>query len=341
MKAAYGKEPFDFKLTVLRLMVQLPQMLLWMCLSVAVLFGGYCLKNYVFCGPVTYSATSTYRVEYRDEDWSRNLTYINFATWNTYLSSDAFQELLASYMDEELRSLPSEVKRNAFSADVPSDLRVVVITAKSEDKKLAQKLSKSLEEALIAEFPAFCTDVTEVKLLNAEDAEETFRDIRPVRALILSIVVAVIFVSLIFLIKELGSDTIYLPGTFAGRFGVKSLGADRDSALESNLKAVVGEGPAAVLPVNESVDTALIEQALKKGPEGERRVTLLPAITLCPEALEQWKGQGSMILAVPCEKGNNGALVYALELLRVRDMEPAGAVLTDADSWLLDRYYGK
>ena len=342
MKAAYGKEPLDLKLIVLRLMVQLPRILMWMALSVVVLFGSYCLKSYVFHGPVTYSGASTFRVEYTDRDWAQNLTYINFATWDTYLSSDAFQEILAKYMDEELLGLPAEERKSMFSADVPSDLRVVVITTESENEELVRKMAEALEEALVAEFPAFCPDVTEVKLLEAATVGQTFRDIRLLRALILSLVVAVIFVLLIFLIGELGCDDIFLPGTFTGRFGIKSLGADSDGTLESNLKAVFAGRRVAVLPVSGTTDTTLLENALKAAGNGDpSMVTVLPAPTLCPDALKEAAKDGEILLAVPCERGNSGELAYALELLAMRDLKPAAAVLTDGDQWLLDRYYGR
>lgn len=340
MKSAYGKEPFDLKLTVLRLMRRLPQMCLWMLVGVMVLFGAYCAKNYIFCPPTTYSGISTLRAEYSDEKWSENFSYINYATWNTYIGSEEFQGILLKYMDSELKSLSAETRRDAYRVEVPSDLRVIVVTAKSEKKELTAKLSKAMEEALVAEFPGFCSDVSEMRLIDSAKVSETYRDIRPLRAFFLSLVVSVVFVFLIFAIRELGCDDIHLPGVFASRFGIKSLGADCDSAFESNIKACFAEKKVAVLPVSENGDVTGLKEKMKKALGESATVVAYPAPGLSPEALNELKEE-TVLLAVPYEKGNSGRLEYVLELLAMREVKPVAAVLTDADEWLLDMYYGK
>lgn len=339
MKAAYGKEPFDLKLTLLRLMRQALPMCLWMVAGIVVLFGSYCLKSYVF-HTTTYSGKSTFRVEYSDENWSANLTYINYATWNTYIKSEEFQNLLLKYMDDELRSLPAEERKNAYTATVETEIRLVEVISNCKEKGKAEKFAKAIEEAMPAEFPGFCSDVSKMRVIDSARVAETYQDVRPLRAFILSVVVSVVFVFLIFVIKELGCDDIHLPGIFTTRFGIKSLGADCDLAFASNAIALFPEKNVAILPVSENGDVAKLKVDLEKALGEDANVVTYPTPVLSPEALNELKN-AKILLAVPYEKGNSGKLQYVLELLAMRELEPMAAVLTDADAWLLNMYYGK
>ena len=64
----YGKEPFDLRLTFLRLLRRLPFVAAVTLLGTLVFGGGYYVKNVLLQGDRTYAATSVYHVEYAVEN---------------------------------------------------------------------------------------------------------------------------------------------------------------------------------------------------------------------------------------------------------------------------------
>ena len=70
-KGHYGREPFDLRLTMLRMLYKLPLILGLTLLGSLVLGGGYYAKNVLLRGESMYSAASRYRIEYAVEGEGR------------------------------------------------------------------------------------------------------------------------------------------------------------------------------------------------------------------------------------------------------------------------------
>ncbi len=100
MQGSYGKEPFDLRLTVLRMMRRLDKIIMVTLAGTLLFGGGYYVKNVLLRGEPQYSAVSTYKIEYADEDWAQNGTYINATTWNTYVHTEEFLEMVQKHWDE-------------------------------------------------------------------------------------------------------------------------------------------------------------------------------------------------------------------------------------------------
>ena len=91
----YGKEPFDLKLTILRMLYRLPVIGGLTILGTLLFGGGYYVKNVLLQGPAFYQVVSVYRVEYDVQDEKDvGQVYINQATWTTYIRSGMFLEHL-------------------------------------------------------------------------------------------------------------------------------------------------------------------------------------------------------------------------------------------------------
>ena len=100
LQGSYGSEPFDLRLTLLRLLRNLNKIL---ALTVAgtLLFGGsYYVKNVLLRSEVQYSATSTYKVQYVDEPTKSGDYYINEATWNTMVDAEEFLNAVQKHAEE-------------------------------------------------------------------------------------------------------------------------------------------------------------------------------------------------------------------------------------------------
>ena len=82
----YGKEPFDLRLTVLRMLYRLPLIAAVTVLGALVFGGGYYARNVLLRSGHSYAATSVYRVEYHvDSEAELQTSYINAMSWNTYM----------------------------------------------------------------------------------------------------------------------------------------------------------------------------------------------------------------------------------------------------------------
>ena len=90
LQGYYGKEPFDLRLTVLRMLGQWKKIILWTLAGTLLLGGAYCVKNILFRGERQYKAVSIYRVDYGVDDIDANLVMINDYTCNTKVHTEEF-----------------------------------------------------------------------------------------------------------------------------------------------------------------------------------------------------------------------------------------------------------
>ena len=100
-KGYYGKEPFDLRLTALRVFARLPVIIAVTVLGSLLFGGGYYVKNVLLRGESQYAVTSRFRIEYAvDEEKDVGTVYINEVSWNTYLQTDLVLDAVRKYMTE-------------------------------------------------------------------------------------------------------------------------------------------------------------------------------------------------------------------------------------------------
>ena len=90
MEVSYGKEPFDLRLMCLRLCRNLWKILAVTVVGTLLFGGGYYVKNVVLQPDPGYAASSTYKVEYKENPNAAGAYYINEATWNTMIHTGEF-----------------------------------------------------------------------------------------------------------------------------------------------------------------------------------------------------------------------------------------------------------
>ncbi len=345
MKNGYGKEPFDLKLTVLRVLRNLPMLIVCTVIGTLVLGGAYYLKTIVFRPTITYEAVATLQAEYSDPDWVEHDLYLNAVTMKTWLFSKQFREPLMKHYEEvntQGIALTDADLDQMLSSNMRSDLRIFETICTSENPKLAEDLSAALEITMVEDFPGMFHGVSSIEVMNPGVAKETEYDVRPVRAFELAGVLSVLFVFGFFLLGELGDDSIWLPTTLKTRYGLKVAGAMDDPMTGENLKYIYKDAskPCYVLPMTGEVDALegckLLKESLGKDEES---VYALPATELLPEGLEEAKAAGGVLLLVPSGKHVGKRLEYELELLATREIPVLAAVLTEVDEKLLLFYY--
>ena len=364
----YGKEPFDLRLTALRLMRNLNKILLITLAGTLLFGGGYYVKNVLLYTEKEYSATSTYMVEYVNPPKQSGDYYINHMSWNTLVQSEEFLTAVGEQYKVLTASLPngdaaiSAQEAEAFwknadwkahvSATLPSDWNIPTTTVITPDAELTALLAAAVENAMVNDMADITDAIAEVNVIDLGVSKEVVPDVRPVRALVLSALLSLFFAVVIFLLKELGEDSIWLPGSLRVRYGLKVLGTVKSFEYKENFKYLFADKrEIAVCPLDERIDSAEAMNVLKElaqqpgvsdalGGMADKEWTALPAPLLCPESCQKLREAEGILLLVPAGSHVGKKLEYVLDYLRQQDCSVTAAVLWDADETLLKIYYG-
>lgn len=354
-EGSYGKEPFDLRLTVLRLAACLDKVLLITLAGTLLFGGGYFVKNVLLRPEAQYGITSVYRVEYAvEEEKDVGVVYINEMSWNTYLQSQEFLDAVmehmrenAAYMDSDWPDqITEEQVSESLTAYLASDLRVPSTTVITDSKAVSWFIARAVEQAMTQDFPEGIREISEIRVIDApEEAEEVIPDVRPGRAFALSAVLSCFFAVVILLLKETGDDNIWLPATIRRRYGVKTLGTLESPELSENLHYFYGgKKKVAVCGVQTETDPAEILTALREkcGDSAELRLEEwfpVPSPVLCPEGCRILREAEGVLLAVQAGAHGGKQLEHCLEYLEQQRCDVTAVLLWNADEKLIRMYY--
>ena len=357
-EGSYGKEPFDLRLTVLRMVRQWP-VIIGCTLAGTILFGGgYYLKN-VLQAEKLYCAESTYHVEYDvEEEKDVGTVYINAVTWNTYLDSGFF---LDEVQERTQTGLTDGELAETLSAVLASDLRVPSTKVTTDNPELCVRIAQAVEQVMTEVFPENIQEINAISVVDsAVDAPLVEADVRPGRAFALSAVLSCFFTIVILLLKELGDDNIWLPASIGKRYGLKIAGTMESPVLEENLRYLFeGKSKVAVCAVQQDLDPAqLLEELQSRCPEavqGQCREVAqewctkeaergsewfaVPSPVLCPESCRVLREANGILLAVKAGSHAGKQLEYTKEYLEQQDCKITSVILCDADERLIRNYY--
>lgn len=332
----YKKEPFNFKLFVLNMLGKWYQFLLC-AVAGAVLFGSsYYLYKVVYAPAREYRAVATYYIEYaKDPLLGEPYSYFNEYTLDGWLNTDVFVEQVLPKLSTELTA---EELNERIALTVPSDVRVIQLTATSADPVLTMEILQAYDEALVT-FADLQREINAIKVQDMPDeANQIKADIRTKRAFVLGAVLGLFAGSMYIVLKYLMDDGIYLPETLKKRHGLKVLGADVSEELAANVLFAVKEmQKVAVTSVG---DTPFLPEVLHvlKGMTPEKEWVLVPAMVQCPEAGEVLRGCDGCILTVVSGSDKSGAIDRALHYYEQQQVTVIGTILWNVDEKLLKRY---
>jgi len=335
----WGKEPFDLKFTILRMIRCLPAILGATALGVLLLWGGYYLKNVTFNKDRTYSAEATFFVDYADENWYVNARYFNDYTWNVWLRSDQFAQALKKYLPESAAGKADG--EDLFVADVPADLRVVVIRSVTKDPETATARIGALKDVLAKDFTEFVEEIREIRMIDSRDAALDLLDLRLGRAFVLAFVVSFLAAFCGFLIREVMRDVFWLPTSLTDRFGLKSLGIPGEKAYAENFRyAFRDKKKVAVCMAGDGLDAETVIKTLRETYEMNAWEFLPVACPLTdPKGAEKLREADGILLVVKAGGVSAQNLGLLLDFLSQQDCPVTAATLWKADAWLVRAYY--
>jgi len=332
----YLREPFDFKLFILKMLGKWYQFVICTLIG-AILFGGtYYLYKVVYAPAREYSASATYYIEYVKDPWlSEQGSYFNIGTLDSWLNMDVFTEQVLKELDEVIT--PKELD-SYVEMIMPSDVRVVSLNVKTADPKLSAQILQAYNNAFIA----FGENQREINRIVVQDFDEEATqikaDIRTQRAFVLGGVLGLVLGGLYIVLKYMLDDAIYLPGTLSGRHGLTVFGTGASEELAVNVSyAVSGCKKVAVTAVGDTPELPQVIEMLQKSSRDTEWLSV-PSMVQCPEAAKILRNCDKTILTVVSGVDKSGAIDRALSYYKQQDISVAGAVLWEADEKLLKCY---
>lgn len=363
-EGSYGKEPFDLRLTVLRLVRNLNKILVLTVVGTLLFGGGYYVKNVLLRPAKEYAVTSTYKVEYVKTPTQTGDYYINEATWGSLVQTKEFLDGVQAHLQEAAAAkgivkpeVSAEELSAAISAKLPSDWHVPTTTVVTVEPEKTLAIAGAVELAMAEELVNMMQqEVAGVVVLDgAEQAEEVPLDVRPARAFILSAILSLFFITVVFLLKETGDDSIWLPATLRKRYGLPVLGTINSKELVEHVKYLFAEKEAVALcAIDDEVSPAVVREQLaavvgaeKDADNGSgndlsewiRKWIPMPTPLMCPEAYTNLREMDGILLVVKAGAHAGKPLEYVLEQMRQQDCKVTGVILWEADEVLLKAYY--
>lgn len=357
----YGKEPFDLRLTVLRLLRRLPAVAAVTAVGTLLLGGGYYLKNVVFSQDRVYAARSVYHVEYAvEEERDVATVYINETSWNTYLGTRSFLDSLQRRMEELNReqefqlTLEDDELREALTAVLASDLRVPSVTAATDSPEKSVRIAQAVERVMTLDFPEGVREIDAITVIDPGDtAPEVIPDVRPGRAFLLAAVVSLFFGVAGTLWREVWADSIWLPSTLVKRYGLKTLGTIESRELGENTAYLfAGKTRVAVCGLQESSDGEQALEQLRAARKQPRTVKeqpqaaedllgewfVAPSPLLDPAVCRTLREADGVLLVVRAGAHAGRRLEHALMYLEQQDCKITAVLLWKADQRLIREY---
>ncbi|MDR0963207.1 MAG: hypothetical protein LBM60_01145 [Clostridium sp.] len=357
------KRSHDLHLNGLRLRKKRARIILWISISTLVITLAF-YAHAVIVTPNLYEAKSTYYIEYASDPKvvDGKYTYINYYTWDMWVRTQRFLELIEAFLlesnkqaSEPLTQIPSrdEIK-NALSADVPSDLRVVQTMVRMANPKDALSVAAALEKAVVA-FGLEQREIESVRIddhaIVASPMQTNFDWI----SMILSVgLLATIFFLSAFYIQEVLSDAIWLPRTIRLRFGLQAAGSIYEPCFQCNMKDFLSPYErvglthitrcAKTKPIksNNSMDENDYNLELIRDCVDDpmtQKWEMVPPILEEPEAINRLKEMDAIVLLIDAGAHMGQRVLCALEFLHYHKCHVAATILWDADDDLINEYY--
>lgn len=336
----------------------------------------YFLATTVFGTGTTYESEATLYIDFAyDEETGTQVDYYNAYTWNTLIATDEIIDTTMNNLTEmgigELEgsattggSIDAGVTRAQViadtNADIPSDVRVMVLTITDADSDLAYAIAQATSASLV-KYGESNDAFESIKVLSCNESIASVYTDRTLVAVIFGAVLGIITCILLMMLMSLLNDAAYVPEDIEKKYHLPVIGvlssegtqelqyfrnlliatANHLIAHTSDVKVVSpldkGEDKKYALAAN----TRLKEVLGNDFDFGKTSIISSQMPNAGQDAVKELDLSDGVIIAIPAGKKNLGAITEnLLSELHKLDVPVLGFVLTDADMKFLKRYYG-
>lgn len=336
----------------------------------------YFLATTVFGTGTTYESEATLYIDFAyDEETGTQVDYYNAYTWNTLIATDEIIDTTMNNLTEmgigELEgsattggSIDAGVTRAQViadtNADIPSDVRVMVLTITDADSDLAYAIAQATSASLV-KYGESNDAFESIKVLSCNESIASVYTDRTLVAVIFGAVLGIITCILLMMLMSLLNDAAYVPEDIEKKYHLPVIGvlssegtqelqyfrnlliatANHLIAHTSDVKVVSpldkGEDKKYALAAN----TRLKEVLGNDFDFGKTSIISSQMPSAGQDAVKELDLSDGVIIAIPAGKKNLGAITEnLLSELHKLDVPVLGFILTDADMKFLKRYYG-
>ncbi len=357
-------------------------------IPVAALLGALLAGGIYTLVTVTFGPVRTYKGEARlyisfayDENKGTLVDYYNGYTWNNMLvPTDDILNPIISELESQQIFLSKDELLSSINADIPSDVRIMLLSAENKDKDLADAILlagvKSMES-----YGANNSAFDSIKTLSIDKASLVTYTDRSFAAICFGALAGAVIMLLIELLTDALDDAIYVPEDIRKRYGIDSLGVlfgkgnsgshkESEEIYKNELIAACKDrfdGKTEVVVIstdsingedNSVIDCGTLQTILGiKGKNDKesaadsyvdsidisREWPRLVPMSVPGKVLDNYRKIGTcdgVILCVPYGVKNGAMTEHVIAQLRKHDCPVLGIVLTRADKKFIDRYYG-
>lgn len=333
----YPKEPFNFKLCMAKMLSKWYQFVLCICIG-SILFGGvYYMYKVVYAPAREYRASATYYIEYAtDPKLSEPYSYFNEYTLNSWLTTDAFVDKVLS---ETTYAWTKEELAECVVLTVPSDVRIMQVTATTADAERTMEVLAAYDKALMS-FAKTQREINQLLVQDMSDeATQIKADIRTQRAFVLGGVLGLLFGGFYIVMKYLLDDGIYEPLLLETRHGLKVFGTNTSEELKDNISyALKDKKKVAITSIGDTPELPVVREGLQAFVDGTELVAL-PSMVQCPEQGDVLRTYDGVVLIVMYENDKSRAIDRALSYYAKQDVPVLGAILWDMPEGVFQKYF--
>ena len=341
--------------------------------------GIYTLVTVTFGPARSYQTRSQFYIKFAyDENAGTLVDHYNAYTWSSLMSSnEVLNEIMAGLAEQGIYEMKDEGDTESpksgditavtrkwivsdITAEIPSDVRVLLVTVKDNDKNLAEAITTAVIRSLES-YGKTNEAFDSIQLLNTEKPQLVTYTDRSFVAAMFGLVVGLVGAILVLLLLDALDDAIYVPEDCEKRYdlpviGVTFKGDDKgslaDEVFKNDLVATtksLTEGATELLLI--STDSIRDDKNSQKDLDSYKKalgskiptvIENMSAISVPGTVLENYRRIGSsdgVILAVPYGKKCGTMVDHTVTQLKKHGCRIVGVLLTRADKSFLKTYY--
>lgn len=342
LEIKYAKEPFDFKLFILRFFQKIWMVPVAMIIGAVLVGGCNYLTKVVFGGPVKYEITSSYYVDYyMDPETGQIFTHYNKATWESIITTDWFTDRIWEHAKElgmvpENYNIQKEDVAKFLSADLLTDVHIPNSMVVTEWPELTEVLNKAVQLTFM-DFGEQQEEILGVRVIDETALQEKDRDDRTFRACILGAVMGAFVVCFGLTFVIISDDSLIVPDTFTYRYGIPMLGVLGKGEESLSEETIVNlqyrfKEQKKVAVIGLSAEEDIPKVSLPKEFENIMAEDLA-------DGYEKMRQADGVLLWLEAGKRNSKVIEHLLHELALQDIGVTGALLYNGDRKLLKVYY--
>lgn len=320
--------------------------------------------------PVEYDTVSKLYISFGADESGEVYQYYNGYTWNDLLHCDPIMDLVM----EELPGYDREQVREAITAEILSDIRLLTITVRGENEKFVREIRDAVELGLM-EYAQQSKELELIKVIYSGVPQRVYWDDRTTAACITGAVIVFAVSMIIFGFWYVFNECIYVQGDIEKRYPYRALGIltmnqkglqPYARELKGSIHHVLGEHKCfAILDMGNHSDMRKLELEglLNRGEmevptgnnqedfgwhileenggseKGEWEVVPFNENEFSEEDCSRMKELGGVVILLPFGTDVGRRTERILTFLNNQDCPVFGMIIAQADEEFLNRYF--